>query len=174
MKNRIRKRIVLVFAVISMLALGACSTNNKADADQLIEVINTQITTVNQVIEHTNSKHEWMNHDDATDEAVIDGINVAIFEMETGRIRVDTQLRALTENAIVVNRDKVVVDSLVSDHEVLIQTIWTLWGELSDELVYMANIPVLSETYDASLEKANAKALEVVESLTALLDELEA
>jgi hypothetical protein len=172
MKKTFLKRIVLAFAFVSVLALGACTTENNANADQLNETISAQITTINQVIEHTNSKHEWMNSDDTSDETVVEGINDSIFEMEAGRIRVDTQLRALNEGSIVINREKVSVASLLSDHEELVQSIWLQWSDLSAELVYMANDPVLSDAYEESLEKANDKAAELVESLTTLLDSL--
>ncbi len=172
MKKIFLKRIVLAFALVSVLALAACTGTNNANADQLNETISAQITTVNQVIEHTNNKHEWMNSDDTSDETVVEGINDSIFEMEAGRIRVDTQLKALNEGSIVINREKVSVASLLGDHEYLVQIIWSQWGELSAELVYMANDPVLSDKYEESLEKANDKAAELVASLNTLLDAL--
>lgn len=142
-------RMFFVSMLVGLFALSACTTNN-SNSELLSETIGDLVIMSAEAMEYAEEKATLLNQEEVS-EADMEKINTATFELETRRIRIDTQVAALKDGNVSDGREKVSVEKDLEDHQDLVSSIVDQWNNIADDLLAISDTSEFGEHVEEAL-----------------------
>ena len=167
--NRFRKAL-FVSLLVSIFALSGC-TNNTSDIELLNTTVENQATLVNEIWDHTQEKVSLLSSEELSDSELAQ-VQDATYEIETRRIRIDTQVAALADGHVVDGRERVSFEKQLEDHQELIEEIEMIWNDIAADMTLISDASAIDEDVTAAYENIESQIENLGDALTNLHEAL--
>ncbi len=144
------KRLFLASVLVALFALSACTTTS-SNSELLSETISNLMNMSNEVLEYAEEKATLLNQEEISEEDM-EKITAAAFELETRRIRIDTQIAALKDGSVVDGREKVSVEKDLENHQELVSAVVESWNNIADDYLAISDTLEYGEHVEDAME----------------------
>jgi|SRR5690554_6442654 len=142
-------KLFFVSVLVAVFALSACTTSS-SNSELLSETISDLVSMSSEALEYAQEKATLLNQEEVSEED-LEKINTAAFELETRRIRIDSQIAALKEGNVVDGRDFISVEKDLEDHQELLDSVIESWDSVADDYLAISDTAEYGEHVEEAI-----------------------
>lgn len=131
------KKLFLASVLVALFALSACTSSN-SNSELLSETVTNLTSMSAEALEYAEEKATLLNQEEMSEEDM-EKLTAASFELETRRIRIDSQIAALKDGNVVDGREMVSVEKDLEDHQDLVSAVVESWNNIADDYLAISD-----------------------------------
>lgn len=143
------KKLFLASVLVALFALSACTASN-SNSELLSETLSDLTSMSAEALEYAEEKATLLNQEEISEEDM-DQLTTVSFELETRRIRIDSQIAALKDGNVVDGREMVSVEKDLEDHQDLVSAVVENWNNIADDYLAISDTAEYGEHVENAL-----------------------